>query len=151
MKKMVFGLFIVVACLGQLNAQELSYFPGMWSTEYYQDNEKITSKEFESLLESNPTSFELWQKHEKQMIIGGVVSLAELGLAIWTFSDLINDRNAWGPGLGTIGAGIIAAIILNKAFKNKKEAVLNYNDGLDQKTSFKIEPSKRGLGIVLSF
>ena len=148
MKSIITGIFMVLVCSGTLVAQELSYFSGFWSTEYYQDNQKIEKKEFESLLEADTTAYELWENHEKQMIYGGVFAIAELGLLIWTISDLSNDKNALGPALGTLGAAIISGIFINKGLKKKRDAVLHYNEGLNQKTSFRIEPAKSGLGML---
>jgi hypothetical protein len=151
MKAIIIALVMIIMCSGSVDAQELSYFSGFWSTEYYQDNQKIDKKEFESLLEADTTAFELWKKHEQQMVYGGIFAIAELGLLIWTISDLSNDKNVLGPAIGTIGAAIISGIFINKGLKKKRDAVLHYNEGLNQRTSFKIEPSKSGLGILLTF
>ena len=132
-------------------AQDLSYYTGMWSTKYYQDNQEITAKEFEGLLETNSSSHDLWKTHKTQSIIGNSLGLAQLGSFIWLVSDVSNNRDAGASTIATLGFGGLAIWILSKAINNKREAVLTYNRELHQKTSFKITPSKNGLGIALTF
>ena len=142
-------MFLMVSVNG--STQELSYFSGAWSTQYYKDNQEIEKSKFENLLMANTKSYDLWLKHKKQSTIGTVFVVGELASFVWMVSELSNGRNAVASSLATVGFAGVAIWVLSKALKNKREAVLNYNQSLIHKTSFRIIPSKSGLGILLTF
>ncbi len=138
-------------------------FPGFWSPEYYQDDEKISKKQLEFLLAKNEEVNAYWKKSKRQEIVFGVAVIAELGFAIWFYSELLNDspyltnrekaENAIGPALGVLGTGILAGIFRNSASKSKKKAILTYNKQFDKKTVYRLTPvsNKNGLGLALKF
>jgi len=142
----VFTLFI-----SQLNAQEISVFSGLWGSEYYQDSNRIDKEQLMSLLKTNPQALNLWKGSNTYKTLAYAAITVETGFAIWTVDRLRKKESSLGPTIGTLGSAmavIVFAVIMNK---KKKEAILRYNQGLDKKTAFRLEPSSHGFGIVLSF
>lgn len=159
--KITFLLFLFTVGISQIMAQEVTIFPGFWSPEYYQDDTKISKKDLEALLAKNDEVLSHWKKAKTQEAVFGIATLAEVGLLVWGYSELLDDnrpRNeranrAVGPIAGSLGALIIGAIYLNKANQSKKNAILTYNKQFDEKTAFRVAPigNQNGLGLALRF
>jgi len=87
-------------------------------------------------------------------LIGGMaVGAVNFGSAIWF---LVNDRDGnsvTAPAITFLGTGLLSSILYKSAMKNKKNAILEYNDALGKKTSFRLIPTsnKYGLGLALQF
>ena len=145
-------VFFVLISVSFVHAQEITVFPGLWNMEYYEDENKITKTELESILSANQESLTLWQEAKSKQTLGYVFFAAEVGFGTWTAIKLMDDEEeALVPGIATIGTGIVAMIFLNSANKKKKEAILKYNSSLDKKVSFDLNIDSDGLGFVLSF
>lgn len=154
-------LQVFTLCSSNLKAQEITMFPGFWGPEYYQDDRKVNKKDFESLLLKNEDAQLHWKKAKAQETVAGIATLAELGLLVWSYSELLDDRRpeserakrALGPLIGSLGSLVIAAVYLTKANRSKKNAILTYNKQFDKKASFYIAPigNQNGLGLALKF
>lgn len=48
-------------------AQELSMFQSIFTFEYYEDNNRISTEEFKSLIKSNPDSKAYWYKSRRHV------------------------------------------------------------------------------------
>lgn len=153
MKNLTSIVLIVLMCLfaSKINAQEITIFSGLWGDEYYQDDKKINKKQLSSLLEKNQEVYSLWNKSNTFKTLAWVSLAVETGFGIWTLDKLIKDENGVGPGIATLVSATSSLIFAIISSKKTKEAILKYNKSLHPKTTFKIEPSRKGLGIVLRF
>ena len=118
------GLFALT-----MTAQEITSFSGMWGPEFYQDKDKLTWKEIDKIMSESQVAQVNWEKSKKQMF-GGMIA-----------------------GAANFGTAIIGSIFFHHAMKNKKEAILNYNDSVGNGTSFRMVPAvnENGVGLALKF
>ncbi len=81
------------------------------------------------------------------------VGAVNLGSAIWFVVNEMDNKPVTAPLITFAGTGLIGAIIHHSAMKNKKMAILEYNDSLGKKTSFYMEPTsnENGVGLALKF
>lgn len=151
--KIVVVLSFVCLMSTDLFAQEITSFPGMWGEEFYQDKEKLTWKEINKIMMESQVAQVQWQKSKKQALGGLVFGAVNFGSTIWLISNLDDNEPLTGPIIAAAGSGLVGAIFFKMASKNKKEAILNYNDNLGAGTSFRLVPTsnKNGLGLALKF
>lgn len=131
-------------------SQEITAFQGMWGDEFYKDKEKMTWKEFGMAMDSNPTSEVYWTKAKKQYGVTFAAATANLGFGIWYLVNEGGDKETTAPIIGFASTAVIGSIFYCLSNKNKKNAILEYNDSLG-KTSYRLVPSDRGLGLALKF
>ncbi|MGB5553623.1 MAG: hypothetical protein WBM83_03115 [Flavobacteriaceae bacterium] len=136
-----------------LSAQEITSFPGTWGDEFYQDKEKLNWKEINTIMTGSPVSEAYWKKSKKQALGGLIFGAANFGSSIWLIKNLDDNEPLTAPLIAAAGTGLIGAIFFKSAMKNKKMAILEYNDSLGNKTSFYLEPvsNNNGLGLALKF
>lgn len=154
-------LVITLLFTSNINAQEITIFPGFWSPEYYQDDQRIDRKELKALFAKNDEVQAHWKKAKGQEVGFAIATAAELGLVIWAYSELLDDsrserdraKSAVGPLLGGLGAAVVGAVFLNASNKSKKKAILTYNKQFDKQTTFRLVPisNQNGLGLSLKF
>ncbi len=134
-------------------AQEITVFPSMWGESFYKDKKKITWKEFGMLMDATPEAQVYWQKSKKQMLGGLITGAANLGAGIWYLSSNENDKDTAAPIVAFAGTAVIGSIFYWSANANKRKAILEYNEALGKKSSYKIVPSSNeyGLGLALKF
>lgn len=154
-------LFLFVLFTTESSAQEITVFPGFWSSEYYQDDKKIDKKELEALFKKNDEVQAYWKKSKGQAVASGVVVVAELGFIIWMYAEILDEsrprqergKRALGPLIGGLGSSVIAGVLLHASNKSKKRAILTYNKQFDKKTTFRLIPvgNQNGLGLALKF
>ncbi|MDY7396692.1 hypothetical protein UMM65_15695 [Aureibaculum sp. 2210JD6-5] len=132
-------------------AQEITMFTGFWDNQFYQDNERISKKDLKLLLEKDDVAIKHWNNAKTYKTLSWVALAAEAGFGVWSISDSYNQRQNIVPTIGVLGsfAGVITFSLISH--HQKKKAILKYNEGLDNKISFKIMPSKQGIGIVMEF
>ena len=147
-----FFLFIGIGTM-TMSAQEITSFPGMWGDEFYKDKEKLSWKEINTIMMESPVSEANWKKSKKQAMVGLVFGAANFGSSIWLLKNLDDNEPLTGPIIAAAGTGLIGAIFFKSAMKNKKMAILDYNDSLGNKTSFYLVPvsNTNGLGLALRF
>jgi len=147
-------LFIATAFYSiNLSAQEITMFQGTWGFEFYQDKNKLNFKEINKIMSESVVAEMHWQKSKKQLLGGMAVGAVNFGSAIWF---LVNDRdgkNVVAPAITFLGTGLISSIFYKSAMKNKKKAILEYNDALQNKTSYRLVPTsnENGIGLALKF
>ena len=153
MKKLVGALLLFGMCTTGLKAQEITSFPGMWGEAFYQDKTKLSWKEIDTIMKESQVAEMHWQKSKRQTLGGLVFGAANLGSAIWLLSNLDKNEPLTGPAIAVAGTGLIGSIFFHAAMKNKKTAILEYNDALDKKTSYRLVPTsnQNGLGLALKF
>ncbi|CAZ94896.1 hypothetical protein Q4603_12480 [Zobellia galactanivorans] len=136
-----------------LSAQEITSFSGMWGPEFYQDRQKLTWKEIDKIMSESQVAQMNWEKSKKQMMGGMIAGAANFGTAIWFLVNENDDKSVTAPAIAFAGTGIIGSIFFHHAMKNKKEAILNYNDSLGNGTSFRMVPAvnENGVGLALKF
>lgn len=146
----LFGLFTLSA-----KGQEITVFPGFWSVEYYQDDQRIDKPELKKLMSQNEEVSAYWKKSNTNSTIAYVAIAGELGCAFWMGTQFGEDdpNKILAPAAGTVGFAIIAGIFINSANKNGKKAILKYNTQFDNKTTFRLVPTtnQNGLGLALKF
>jgi len=137
----------------ELSAQEITSFPGMWGEEFYQDKDKLTWKEINKIMMDSQVSQVQWQKSKKQALGGLLFGAVNFGSTIWLVSNLDDNKPLTGPAIAAAGSGLVAGIFFKMAMKNKKMAILEYNDSLGKGTSFRLMPTsnENGVGLALKF
>ncbi len=153
MKKSILFLFLI-GCIATASAQEVTMFSGLFSYQYYQDNERITKKDFVTLIESRPEALTHWNRSKTFNTLSWVALASELGFFIWEVSDNKPYENTSNNTITQIGVyGSFAAVLAFTflSHSQKKKAILKYNQSLDKKTTFKLKPAKQGIGIAVVF
>ena len=135
------------------DAQEITSFKGLGGEEFYRDKIKITGKQMDSLMAKSTVTERYWHKKKNQMLVGLVASSANIASTVWWIVNSNDHKNIAGPIVATAGTAIIAAIFNLAGNKNKKKAMLEYNDALDKKATFKLVPASdaNGIGLALKF
>lgn len=153
MKKLVVALLFFGMCFSGLKAQEITAFPGMWGESFYQDKEKLTWKEIDAIMKESQVAEIYWQKSKKQALGGLVFGAANFGTSIWLISNIDKNEPLTAPIIAAAGSGLIGAIFFKAASKNKKTAILEYNDALDKRTAYRLVPTsnEHGIGLALKF
>ena len=151
--KITFLFSFIVFSLTNSSAQEITSFHSMWGEHFYQDKEKLSWKEINTIMTESQASEMYWQKSKKQMFGGLIAGTANLGSAIWYLVNENDDKDTTAPIVSFAGTAIIGSIFYHLAMKNKKQAILEYNDGLDKSTSFRLRPTsnENGIGLALKF
>ena len=150
-KKIALLSFLIVIPFVSLKSQEITMFPGFWDYKYYQDDKQISKKELVMLLEQDEIAYSHWKK-SKTFSALSIASLgAEIGFFVWQLNNRSNNKSQTGPFIGVLGsfASVITFALISSG--QKKKSILKYNEGLDQKSAFRIVPSKQGIGIALQF
>ncbi|WP_276165621.1 hypothetical protein [Zobellia alginiliquefaciens] len=136
-----------------MSAQEITSFSGIFGPEFYQDKQKLSWKEINKIMSESQVAQVNWQKSKKQMLGGMAAGVANFGTAIWFLVNENDDKSVTAPAIAFAGTGIIGSIFFHHAMKNKKEAILNYNESVGNGTSFRMVPAvnENGVGLALKF
>ena len=153
MKKLVVAILFLSMCGTSLQAQEITVFPSTFGVEFYQDQEKLNWKEVDALMMGNSVSEMLWKKSKKKMFGGMIFGAVNFGAGIWAISNEINNKPITEPMIAFGASALIGSIFANSALKNKKMAILKYNDSVGNETSFYLAPeiNENGFGLALKF
>lgn len=152
MKVMFFVLFFVFL-FSNIQGQELKVKPGFWSPRYFQDDNQLTKKEFENVLEKNNTALELWTKSKRQVNLWWTFAGVEGGFAVWFLSVNGNADKMLAPAIGMVSSFAIGSVFFFKSINSGKKAIRTYNERFDSRTAFKLVPTsnQNGLGLALKF
>lgn len=148
--KSLLVLVVIAFCSVSMVGQEITVFQGMWGDEFYKDKEKISWKEFGMAMDSNPASEVYWSKSKKQYGATFAAATANLGFGIWYLVNDNADKSTTAPIVGFAGTAVVGSIFYCLANKNKKNAILEFNDSLG-KTTYRLVPSQQGIGLALKF
>lgn len=151
--KSIFFVSLFLLTSATIFAQEITSFPGMWGEEFYQDKKKLTWKEVNAIMTESQVAQANWQKSKKNAVGGLIFGAANFGSAIWLISNLDDSKPLTGPAIAVGATGLIGSIFFKSAMKNKKMAILEYNDALGKNMSFQLVPTsnENGLGLALRF
>ena len=151
--KIIFCVVFISAGAINLSAQEITSFPSMWGEHFYQDKQKLSWKEINTIMMESQAAEMYWQKSKKQMLGGLIAGTANLGSAIWYLVNENDDKSTTAPIITFAGTAVLGSIFYYSAMNNKKNAILEYNDSLGKKTSFYLVPvgNENGLGLALKF
>jgi hypothetical protein len=142
--------FALILFTQNINAQELSMFPGFFGAKYYEDDNKISKNDFKALLFKDSEAHELWKKSNRNLGLAYGFLGAEIGFLIWQSIRENNNESQTGPFIGVIATAVAAIGFSISVNKLRQKAVLKYNSGLDS-ASLKIGATKNGVGLALSF
>lgn len=153
MKKFIISFLLMLFSVSAIVAQEITAFPSTFGIEFYQDQEKLDWKEVDALMLGNSVSEEHWRKSKKNLLGGMVFGAVNFGAGIWAISNEVNNKPLTEPMIAFGVSALIGSIFGNSALKNKKMAILKYNDSLGKETSFYLVPTRNsnGLGLALKF
>lgn len=153
MKQFVVALLFFGMCTTGLKAQEITAFPGTWGETFYQDKEKLSWKEIDKIMKESQVAAAHWQKSKKNALGGLIFGAANFGSTIWLVSNIDKNEPLTAPLIAAAGTGLIGSIFFKAASKNKRTAILEYNDALDKGTSFRLVPTsnQNGIGLALKF
>lgn len=153
MKKLIVAILFLGMCATGMKAQEITVFPSTFGIEFYQDQKKLNWKEVDALMMKNSVSEMHWKKSKKNMLGGMIFGAVNFGAGIWAISNEINNKPITEPMIAFGASALIGSIFGNSALKNKKMAILKYNDSVGNETSFYLVPeiNSNGVGLALRF
>lgn len=151
--KTAFLAICIIMFVTKGHAQEITSFKGFGGEEFYRDKERISSKQMDSLMAQSQVTEMYWRKKKSQMLIGMIATTANIGSSVWWIVNSGDHKNVTAPVVATAGTLIIAAIFNLAGNRNKKKAMLEYNDGLHKKATFNVAPAAtaNGIGLALKF
>lgn len=151
--KLVFVICAISLFAFSTSAQEITMFQGTWGFEFYQDKDKLSFKEINKIMNESVVAEVHWQKSKKQLIGGMAIGALNFGSAIWFLSNDRDGKSVVAPAITFLGTGLISSIFYKSAMKNKKKAILEFNDALGSKTSYRLIPTsnENGIGLALKF
>ncbi len=149
--KYILSCTLVIFLSLRVSAQEISTFNGLWGAEFYQDNQEISKSELESLLKTNPEAYSMWNKHKRYTGFGIISAGVQIGFGAWYIMRRKDDESIAVPFIGFAAATATTIVFIISADSHKKNAFLNYNQGLDEGVSLKLGPTYNGYGFVYSF
>lgn len=153
MKKIVLAVALMCFYGSELLAQEITAFPSALGIEFYQDQKKLNCKEVDALMLANPASETYWRKSKKNALGGMIFGAVNFGAGIWAISNEVNNKPITEPMIAFGASALIGSIFGCSALKNKKLAILNYNDSLGKEGALYLVPeiNSNGVGLALKF
>jgi len=149
--KLIITVIITYISIVGLSAQKIARESGFWKNKYYQDNQLIERKEVVTLFKNNKEAQKLWKKSNFNHSMEFVFLGGELGFLTWEIVNLANHKNANTQVIGGLSSFVGLLVFHYLAKHQEKKAILKFNEDMDKKTTFTIEPSIKGLGLVLQF
>jgi hypothetical protein len=143
-------LIAPIALVAQEQIKDLSFKSGLWSYDYYEDDQKISFELFMDKLNSHDKQIANMLKSGKSLSITG--SVLE-GIGAFCVAYDLGTRFAGGKSNPTLlfggGSVMIGGVILYYVGERKmKKALTLYKDN---SVSINISSTKAGLGICLNF
>ncbi len=153
--KKYFCLYLLVLLMSsQISfAQEITIFPGFWDMQYYENSNRITTKEVGEKMKNIPMANELWHKSKQQNTIGWLALIPQFGFGIWAINRAANGENAMPQLIGSLASGAVGIGFSLAYINSRKNAILTYNEKIKLKneTSLHLGSTQNGLGLTLGF
>ncbi len=151
MKQKLFIILVIIIGYSNLGtAQEITMFQGFWGNSYYQDDNKISCSQVETLMLEDKEASQLWKKSKKHRTIAYVAVGVEIGFLIWQLNSESNGESQIIPLIGVLGSGIVGIGFSLSSNNLRKKSILKYNNNKDIGT-INLGPTYNGLGMVYSF
>tara|TARA_R110000868_G_scaffold163800_1_gene396120 strand:- start:2357 stop:2818 length:462 start_codon:yes stop_codon:yes gene_type:complete len=153
MKKSIL-LILFFGFILKSEAQEITMFTVFFDYQYYQDDTRITKKKLANLIETNQEAIRHWNRSKTFSNLSLVALTSEIGFLVWEVSDnkpYENESNNMVTQIGVFGSFAAVLTFGFLSISQKKKTILKYNQGLDKKTTFEVQPSKNGIGIAMVF
>ena len=131
------------------NAQELEIKSGFWRISYYQYEQQIEKEMFLEVLKADNMAYSFWESSKTFETLTYPTAILATGFIVWNIKNISDDEFDAVPAIGGLISGIAGLIFLNKIEKNRRKAIETFNQNLKNKTTFRIQPSPKGIGIVL--
>ncbi len=133
------------------SGQELSMFSGFWSMQYYQDNVRISKKDFRNYISQDSRAEALWKKSNTHLGLAWGAFGAQLGMLAWQIDRRNNFESQTAPLIGNLAFAVTSIYFALKSVNLRKEAVLSYNANLDKTTMIEYGTTPNGVGVLFSF
>lgn len=146
--KKLIAIALFGICLQSVAGQEVSYFQGAFAVSYFKDDQRLTRLEFKELMKKDEEVFKHWRRGETYELVGFSAILAS-GFLLGTAVN--NDGDTTGYYIGSAASLLVGFVFTEIAQKNKRSAVLKYNEKLERKSAFSIAPARQGIGVAVRF
>ena len=149
-----FIIIVFLCVINSLGAQEITMFSNFFGTKFYRDADKLKFSEVNELMKSDAKASFHWKKSKKLAVVSGISALANIGIVVIELTDntpVENTDNNTATIIGYVGTFLSTFLFDALSKSEAKKSVLTYNEGLEKKTTFKLSPSKKGIGIALTF
>lgn len=131
-------------------SQELTFFPGAFGYQYYEDHNQLKKSEFESILKTDPISAEIWKKHKVINVMAVTSSLTGVFLTVYSLNFFQQPQIQLIYIFGGLAATGVSAGLSIYANNLRKDAILTYNYNLDVGSLY-LGPTRNGVGLVYNF
>lgn len=148
--KCLIAIFVVLFFTFSSYSQEVTMFPSLFGSKFYEDDKKITRDQFEFLLNQDINSGNYLKKSKTHQTISWLTFGAGLCFYIvGVESDLKSDisKIAFIGALGSYGVSIGFSLSSNKW---KRESILAYNKSKDV-GSINFGQTTNGIGLTWNF
>ncbi len=146
LKTILFILLCVIAVQGT-KAQELSKYPGLFRSQFYQDNNRITEKEFEELLYSDPTSKSYLKKAEGLSFVSRIFAVGAISSALLLTNTEFGSQVSSVSQFVFIGTSIVTLSTGYLSSNRLRDSILHYNNKFD----VGIGVGQSGVGLLVRF
>jgi len=150
MKYAICFLLATFLLLSNLQAQEITMFPGLWGYNYYEDENRIKKKQVAALMSTYPEANELWNKSKREATIGWISYATVPFFFVWNDIAEDNNKNQTAPIAGIIASAGVAIGFLYSSIHTRRKAILKYNKKAIA-GEIKLVPTSNGLGLAWSF
>ena len=157
MKKIVFAVFVAIFTFSNVNAQKIELKKYFGENLFYQNGEKLTSRQLTAVLKSNSDAFNLMKSAKSNYTWATILGVSGGALVGFPIGTVVGGGDPKWELAGAGAALILVAIpILNNYNKKSKAAVELYNADLPTvsasfQPSFSLNFKGVNLGLTMSF
>jgi hypothetical protein len=157
MKKIVFAMFVAIFTFSNVNAQKIELKKSFGENLFYQNGEKLTSRQLTNILKNNNDAFNLMKSAKSNFTWATILGVSGGALVGFPIGTAVGGGDPKWELAGAGAALILVAIpILNNYNKKSKAAVDLYNS-VFQTVSASFQPEFNlnfkgtSLGITMKF
>jgi hypothetical protein len=157
MKKIVFAMFVAIFTFSNVNAQKIELKKSFGENLFYQNGERLTSRQLTNILKSNNEAFNLIKSAKSNYTWATILGVSGGALVGFPIGTAVGGGDPKWELAGAGAALILVAIpILNNYNKKSKAAIALYNADLPTVSSsfkpvFNLNFKGVNLGIAMSF
>ena len=147
-------MFFCISC--KIEAQEISTFPGIWRTEFYQDDIRVKKKYVTSIMQQHEHTKIDWNKSILHSEISIAATVTTILLLYWQAASNARPSNRTSSfpirTFAALGTAVAAIGFTISAKSLRRKAILNFNKlNTENETSYIIGQTSNGLGLVCTF